>query len=95
MACKFYVFWWPCRDAKFCVCTEVASPRMVVHYRAFVRLALWTLLIQEVMDIFLLEVYFFFFVGEELRISHKRQDFIKMVLLQRAFIFSFIRRKRV
>ena len=29
MAYKFYVFWWPCRDAKSCVSTEIASPRMV------------------------------------------------------------------
>ena len=49
MAYKFYMFGWPCRDAKFCVCTEVASPRMVgaiirlcgiawCDYSAFVRL---------------------------------------------------------
>ena len=29
MTYKFYVFWWPCRDAKSCVSTEIASPRMV------------------------------------------------------------------
>ena len=29
MAYKFYVFGWPCRDAKSCVSTEVASPRMM------------------------------------------------------------------
>lgn len=51
MAYKFYVFWWPCRDAKSCVSTEIASPRMVgaiirlcgiawCDYSAFVRLGI-------------------------------------------------------